>query len=43
MAEEGGPGWIGERLLGLLAQAVARHDPAHPLDEARLKQPGSRD
>ena len=27
------PVWVGEGLLGLQAQAVARHDPDHPLDE----------
>ena len=37
------PGRIGERLLGLQPQAVARHHPAHPLHQAGGDQPGGRD
>ena len=33
MAEERPPGRVDERLLGLAAQRVARHDPADPLDD----------
>ena len=32
MPQGGTPGRIGEGLLGLQAQAVAGHHPAHPLD-----------
>ena len=33
VAEEGAPGRVDERLLGLAAERVARHDPADPLDQ----------
>ena len=39
VAERRAPGRVGERLLGLQAQAVARHHPAHPLDQPGRDQP----
>ena len=40
MAQGGAPGRVGEGLLGLQTQAVARHDPADAIDQAGLHQPG---
>ena len=38
VAERAAPGRVSERFLGLLAQAVARHHPAHALDDAGRQQ-----
>ena len=37
------PGWVGESLFCLLAQAVARHHPAHALDDVRCHKTLSSD
>ena len=39
MAERLPPPWIGEGLLGLKAQAVARHHPDHAIDRSGRDQP----
>ena len=39
VAERRAPGRVGEGLLGLQAQSVARHHPADPLDNAGCDQP----